>query len=67
MLPYEWMEPFSDSGNGNSGEPVYAVAISPDLQWAATGGGDDRGLLWKPRQEDEPLQLTGNRSLYGPC
>jgi len=34
--------------SGHGGEPVYSVAISPvDATVVATGGGDDRCLLWR--------------------
>ncbi|XP_077250951.1 uncharacterized protein LOC143890236 [Tasmannia lanceolata] len=46
---------------GHSGE-VYTVACSPtDAALVATGGGDDKGFLWKVGQADWGFELQGHK------
>ncbi|KAJ0499885.1 putative transcription factor WD40-like family [Helianthus annuus] len=41
---------------------LYTVACSPtDAQMVATGGGDDKGFLWKIGQGDWALELQGHK------
>ena len=48
---------------GHGGEPVYTVAVSPaDAAVVATGGGDDRCLLWRVGTQAEPYAaLEGHK------
>ncbi|EYU42492.1 hypothetical protein MIMGU_mgv1a019862mg [Erythranthe guttata] len=45
---------------GHTGE-VYAAACSPtDAALVATGGGDDKGFIWKINNGDSPFELHGH-------
>ncbi|XP_060172184.1 uncharacterized protein LOC132603240 isoform X2 [Lycium barbarum] len=45
---------------GHTGE-LYTVACSPtDANLVATGGGDDRGFMWRIGQDDMPFELQGH-------
>ncbi|GAB2231173.1 hypothetical protein Droror1_Dr00027461 [Drosera rotundifolia] len=50
---------------GHTGE-VYAVACSPtDTTLVASGGGDDRGFMWKIGGADGVLELAGHEETVG--
>ncbi|KAF1882374.1 hypothetical protein Lal_00039021 [Lupinus albus] len=60
----EHVEEFDDSVHiftGHTGE-LYSVACSPtDAVLVATGGGDDKGFLWKLGQGDWASELQGHK------
>lgn len=48
------------SFNGHA-SPVYSVAVSPDGELAASGGGDDKAFLWALRSGEQLGELTGHK------